>query len=448
MYLNAHSYYSLRYGTLSVEDLVKESARRGIQAIALTDINNSTGIPDFVKACWKEEIHPIPGIDFRNRDQQLYIGLAKNNEGFRELNSFLSRHNLSGTPLPRFAPVFEHVWVIYQLGSKLPDNLRDNEFIGIPPHDVRKLFSSRLPRPKMVILQNATFTDEEGYEMHRHLRAIDHNTLLSKLEPHQCAHPEDELLQIDQLVKPFDDYPDIIRNTEKIIAECSFDFDYRSNKNKKTFTGSAEDDRLLLEKLATDGLDYRYGKENTEAAMRIKHELKIINKLGFSSYFLITWDIIRYSMNRGFYHVGRGSGANSIVAYCLKITNVDPIELDLYFERFLNPERVSMPDFDIDFCYVRREEIIDYCREKYGEDNVSQIITFGRMLAKNVVRNVGRVMGMPYAEVDRLAKLIPDELKITLEAAYNKVPELKKLVDTDPQVQRLWKLATRLEGTV
>ena len=260
MYLNAHSYYSLRYGTLSIEDLVKESSKRGIKAIALTDINNSTGIPDFVKLCKKEGIQPVPGIDFRDGDQQLFIGLAKNNEGFRELNNFLSRHHLSCTPLPRFAPVFEHVWIIYPFGSRLPDNLRDNELIGIPPHDVRKLLSSKLPRSKMVILQNATFTDKEGYEVHCHLRTIDHNTLLSKLKPHQCAHPEDKLLQIDQLIKPFNDHPDIIRNTEKIISACSCDFDYRSYKNKKTFTGNVEDDRLLLEKLAMDGLDYRYGK--------------------------------------------------------------------------------------------------------------------------------------------------------------------------------------------
>lgn len=410
MYLNAHSYYSLRYGTLSVEDLVKESARRGIHAIALTDINNSTGIPDFVKACWKEGIHPIPGIDFRDGDRLLYVGLARNNEGFRELNSFLSRHHLSGTPLPRFAPVFEHAWVIYQLGSKLPDNLRDNEFIGIPPHDVRKLFSSRLPRSKMVILQNATFTDEEGYEMHCHLRAIDHNTLLSKLEPHQCAHPEDKLLQIDQLVKLFDNYPDIIRNTEKIIAECSFDFDYRSYKNRKTFTGNAEDDRLLLEKLAKDGLDYRYGKENTEAAMRIKHELKIINKLGFSSYFLITWDIIRYSMNRGFYHVGRGSGANSIVAYCLKITNVDPIELDLYFERFLNPKRTSPPDFDIDYSWKERDEVLDYIFKRYGREHTALLGTISTFRGKSILRELGKVYGLPKNEIDALIDNPSDEL--------------------------------------
>src|SRR5690606_7393890 len=143
-----------------------------------------------------------------------------------------------------------------------------------------------------------------------------------------------------------------------------------------------------------------------------------------------------------------GSGAGSIVAYALKITNIDPVRYNLLFERFLNPERVSMPDFDIDFCYVRREEMIEYAREKYGPNNVSQIITFGRMLAKQVVRNVGRVMGMPYADVDRIAKLIPDELKITLKDAYEKEPELRHLVDSDPQINKLWSYAQRLEGTI
>ena len=172
MYLNAHSYYSLRYGTLSIEDLVKESSKRGIKTIALTDINNSTGIFDFVKLCRKEKIKPVPGIDFRDGNQQLYIGLAENNEGFRELNNFLSRHHLSNTPLPRFAPAFKNVRVIYPFGSRLPGNLRDNEFIGIPPYAVRKLISSKLPRSKMVILQNATFTDKEGYEVAEWLNSL------------------------------------------------------------------------------------------------------------------------------------------------------------------------------------------------------------------------------------------------------------------------------------
>ena len=410
MYLNAHSYYSLRYGTLSPEDLVKESSKRGIKAIALTDINNSTGIPDFVKLCRKEKIKPVPGIDFRDGDQQLYIGLAENNEGFRELNSFLSRHNLTGTPLPQFAPAFKNVWVIYPFGSRLPDNLRDNEFIGIPPYAVRKLLSSKLPGSKMVILQNATFTDKEGYEVHCHLRAIDHNTLLSKLKPHQCTHPEDKLLQIDQLIKSFDDHPDIIRNTEKIISACSFDFDYKSCKNKKTFTGNVEDDRLLLEKLAMDGLDYRYGKENSEAATRIKHELNIIYELGFSSYFLITWDIIRYSMNRGFYHVGRGSGANSIVAYCLKITNVDPIELNLYFERFLNPKRTSPPDFDIDYSWKERDEVLDYIFKRYGRKHTALLGTISTFRSKSILRELGKVYGLPKAEIDALINNPSDEL--------------------------------------
>lgn len=410
MYLNAHSYYSLRYGTLSVEDLVRESSKRDIKAIALTDINNSTGIPDFVKVCRKEGVKPIPGIDFRNGDQQLYVGIAKNNEGFRELNSFLSRHNLSGNLLPPSAPAFKNVWLIYPFGSGLPGNLKDNEFIGIPPYTARRLISSGLPREKMVILQNATFKDKEDYDVHCHLRVIDHNTLFSKLEPDKCAKPEDKLLHIDRLIEPFKDYTEIIHNTEKIISECSFDPDYKSHKNKKTFTGSAEDDRLLLEKLAMDGLTYRYGKENKEAEKRLRHELNIIYKLGFSSYFLITWDIIRYSMNRGFYHVGRGSGANSIVAYCLKITDVDPIELDLYFERFLNPKRTSPPDFDIDYSWKERDEVLDYIFKRYGSEYTALLGTISTFRGKSILRELGKVYGLPKAEIDALIDNPSDEL--------------------------------------
>lgn len=194
-----------------------------------------------------------------------------------------------------------------------------------------------------MILHPVTFKDRIGYILHKNLRAIDNNTLMSKLAPDQMALPEEVMLTVDSLIKYYEFYPRILQNTERLLSECSVCFDYDRVKNKQTFTGNRYDDKVLLEKLARDGLIYRYGKNNKTATERVRHELEIIDRMGFSSYFLITWDIVRYSMSRGFYHVGRGSGANSVVAYCLKITDVDPIDLDLYFERFINPRRAQPP---------------------------------------------------------------------------------------------------------
>jgi len=201
----------------------------------------------------------------------------------------------------------------------------------------------------------------------------------------------------------FRDYPDIVQNTEKLMESCSISFDYKITKNKKIFGQSAFDDRLLLQKLAHDGMLYRYGKDNAEAKKRIIHELEIIDKLGFSSYFLIAWDIIRYSMSCGFYHVGRGSGANSIVAYCLKITDVDPIKLNLYFERFLNPKRTSPPDFDIDYSWRDREQVQDYIFKRYGRDHTALLGATSTFKDRSIYRELGKVFGLPKEEIDALA---------------------------------------------
>ncbi len=191
------------------------------------------------------------------------------------------------------------------------------------------------------------------------------------------------------------EYPWLARNTQNLLDDCTLQFDLDSLKNKKIFSASRYDDKLLLEKLAWDGMVYRYGKNNNEAKKRIGHELEIIDRLGFSAYFLITWDIVRYSMARGFYHVGRGSGANSVVAYCLKITNVDPIDLNLYFERFINPKRSSPPDFDIDYSWKERDEVIDYIFKRYGYSHTALLGTMSTFRGKSIVRELGKVHGLP-----------------------------------------------------
>ena len=412
MYLNNHSYYSLRYGTMPVEKIVDEAKRYGISALALTDINNTMGIMDFVKACRENNIKPIAGIEFRNENTYLYTALARNNQGFLELNDFLTTVNKSKNPLLPDPPPFAHAYIIYPFGSKKPSQLLDNELVGIRPEETRKLVSSEFRRgqSKLLVWNPVSFESRNDYIIHRHLRAIDNNILLSQLSSVHLAAENEIMQSLDQLLVPFEQYPEIIRNTEKVIGDCYIEFDFDSIKNKQTFTGNRYDDKLLLEKLAHDGMVYRYGKNNSEAMKRVRHELEIIDRLGFSSYFLITWDIIRYSMSRGFYHVGRGSGANSVVAYCLRITDVDPIELDLYFERFINPRRTSPPDFDIDYSWKERDEVLDYIFKRYSERYTALLGTISTFRDRSIVRELGKVYGLPKQEIDQLVQYPNDML--------------------------------------
>ena len=396
---------------MSVENLVEQAAGKGVQALALTDINNSMGIMDFIKACRQHSLHPVAGIEFRDGNRLLYTALARNNGGFRELNEFLTACHVNKQPLPADPPPFKDAWTIFPFGSKTPGQLLDNEYVGIRPAEMRKLLSSpfRHKTSKLVINQPVTFGTEDDYAIHKHLRAIDNNTLLSKINGEHLASADEYFRPPDQLLEAFRSYPDVIRNTEDLIGKAGIDFDFNTIKNKDCFTGSRYDDKLLLEKLALDGMAYRYGQHNPEAARRVKHELEIIDRMGFSAYFLIAWDIIRYSMSRGFYHVGRGSGANSVVAYCLKITDVDPIELDLYFERFINPKRTSPPDFDIDYSWKERDEVLDYIFKRYGEKHTALLGTISTFRDRSIVRELGKVYGLPKTEIDHLVQY-PDDM--------------------------------------
>lgn len=404
MYLNTHSYYSLRYGTLSIEQVVETAKANNILKLALTDINNSTGMIDFVKTCRENEIEPVAGIEFRNGNELIFTGIARNNEGFRELNEFLTFHNLNNKNFSYQAHIFENVYVIYPFGKKRLSDLKENELIGIKPGEVLKLFTSDYldNQSKLVVFQPVTFADQKGYHLHRNLRAVDNNILLSQLNGKMLADESEVMMPAEQLLDFYRDYPKIISNTERILKDCEIDFDFKSFKNRKTFTGNAADDKDLLTKLAFDGLIYRYGKKNKIAHERVEKELGIIFKLGFAAYFLITWDIIRYSMSRGFYHVGRGSGANSVVAYCLKITDVDPIDLDLYFERFINPRRTSPPDFDIDYSWREREEVQDYIFKRYGHQHTALLGATSTFKGKSIFRELGKVYGLPKQEIDEL----------------------------------------------
>lgn len=405
MYLNCHSFHSLRYGTISLDTLIEQGVSCGVKAMALTDINTVTGIYDFIRACNKAEIKPLVGIEFRSNHQFRYIGLAKNAEGLGEMNRFLTEHNFNGESLPLIAPEFESVFVIYTL-ENAPATLRENEFIGIRPDEVSKLFTSEFKRriPKMVILQSVTFSNKKEFNLHKILRAIDTNIILSKLTEADYCRTSEKILPLESLLPYYENYPKIIANTQQIIDSCNFEYDFTTPKNKKFFTENRKSDIAKLRELAYEGLLWRYGEENTLAKARIEKELKVVDELEFSGYFLITWDIVRYSNSLGFMHIGRGSGANSIIAYCLGITDICPIELDLYFERFLNLNRKSPPDFDIDWSWKERNTILEYIFDKYGRDHVAFCGTNVEFKHRSIFREVGKVFGLPKEELDMLAK--------------------------------------------
>ncbi len=403
MLYTARSYYSLRYGTMPVEKLVEEAGKRNIGTLVLTDINNSSACFDFADLCLKNNIQPICGMEFRVNGHYLYTCIAANENGMEEINRHLTEHNLQHRALPSSAPPFDNVYVLYAPGSVPVSRLRENEFIGIRPWEASRLWPEEYRKSSHKLLAHCpvAFATPEDLGFHRHLRAIDNNTLLDKLQDKDTANRMEYFIHPHELRKIYAGNPGLLLNSSALLTRCSFSFDKSLPKNRRTFTGSPYDDRLLLEKLALDGWKHRYGGDK-QALQRLRQELQVIDRLGFSSYFLITWDIIRYAMYRGFYHVGRGSGGNSIVAYCLRITDIDPIELNLYFERFINPQRTSPPDFDIDFAWTERDEVLDYIFKRYGRDHTALLGTINTFRDSSIIRELGKVYGLPKSEIDRL----------------------------------------------
>ncbi|WP_316799821.1 DNA polymerase III subunit alpha [Pedobacter frigidisoli] len=418
-----HSTYSLKYGTIPVHEIVRQARALDIHQLVLTDINNSTGAMEFIRECEKQKlkvdkteqhagndpylIKPLTGIEFRLNNLLLYIGIAKNKEGMRELNEFLTFHNLNQKELPRAAPAFENAFVIYPFSKNADRTLKSNEFIGIRREQLNFLYSHPLNniRHKLVVWHPVTVTGKYEYRLHEYLRAISSSTLLTKVdETDKCSEAE-VLISEQEIEHQFADYPFILENTRRIFDSCSMD-EYlvkgKCSKNKKTYTKSGPDgDRLMLRNLALKGLAYRYGMDHGIARERIEKELRVIEALDYCAYFLITFDIIRFAIDKcGFYHVGRGSGANSIVAYCLRITDVDPIELDLYFERFLNEKRTSPPDFDIDFSWDEREVIQRYLFDRYPKGHVAFLGTMSTFKDRAIIREIGKVLGLPKEEID------------------------------------------------
>lgn len=405
MFLNCHSFHSLRYGTLSIKELVKQAHELGVKELVLTDINTVTGIYDFKTECEKFGIKPVAGVEVRKEGKLLYIAVAKEFSGIGEVNTIITDHNCDDKELSEIAPEFKNVFVVYPM-SNIPAEIKENEFIGIRIEELNFLIRPEYQKllSKMLVLHPVTFSTDEEYELHKILRAIDNNTLLSKLTKREVCRKSEYFINEQAIAKAFERYPEMVKRTKEVLAQCSFEFDFKKVKNKQFYTKSKADDIKLLRRLAYSGLERRYGVQHEVAEKRVEKELKVIDELNFCSYFLITWDIIRYSNSMGFMHVGRGSGANSIVSYCLGITDICPLELDLYFERFLNLNRKSPPDFDIDWSWQNRDTILEYIFDRYGKDHVAFCGTNVEFKYKSIFREVGKVFGLPKEELDELSK--------------------------------------------
>ena len=412
MYLNCHSTFSLRYGTLSEEELLALAEHYDLDCIALTDINNTSAGLNFVRKAKEKNIKPVLGIDFRNGIEQCYVTLAKNNEGYLELNNFLAQHLHKKIDFPEIAPAFENAFTIYAFERALEldkTHFTENEFIGIGIHDLNKLRFSQYStyHDKLVLLLPVSFNSKKDFNAHRLLRAIDLNCLLSKLPKEEQALPDEIMFAPKKIENLFKDYPQIVSNSQEVLKSCNLNFKFakeRQNQNLKTVFGSEQNDYNKLLALCKKGLKERYEEITTEITDRLEKELKLIKKKDFVSFFLINWKIIEYARSKDYFYVGRGSGANSIVAYLLRITDVDPIELDLYFERFMNEYRSSPPDFDIDFSTWDREDVTAYIFEEFGKNNqVALLGSYVTFKHSGAVRELGKVFGLPKTEIDKLS---------------------------------------------
>jgi len=408
MLVNSHSYYSLRYGVLSPKEWLAFFDSQPWPVMAITDINNTSAC---MTVLYLLRNHPkkraVIGVDFRNGITPCYVALAKNWEGFRQINDHLSEHLHRKQRFSSRAPVaaLKDAWIIYPLESLPPDApLAPNELIGVGADQLRFLHLSphASRQHKLIAMPTATFRGKRDHNAHRLLRAIDENTLLSKLSKDKQAKEDDLYLSNDELRSAYAEVPYLLRQAQQVLEDCTVLLPDEASLNLQTYTGSKQKDLRLLKKLAYDGIAYRYPTVDFKVKERIEKELELIAKKNFVSYFLINWDIVNYAQKRGYFYVGRGSGANSIVAYLLKITDVDPIELDLYFERFINLYRTSPPDFDLDFSWRDRDDITQYIFKRFP--HTALLATYNTFQYRAVVRELGKVFGLPKHEIDKLSR--------------------------------------------
>ena len=413
--LNNHSNFSFTYGTVAPREMFEWAQQNGLKRLALTDINNTAAAIEFVRLAGTGQDHggfgidPVLGVDFRNGISQQYVALAQNNQGFAEINQHLSTHLKNDRAFADEAPDFNHVFVIYPFEKCPLRKLRPHEFVGIRPQQLTKLkFSDwRHHQRKLVILHTNSFRHKKDYNTHRLLRAIGQNELLSKLPPEEQAARQDVYTHPNALEQYFAEFPEIIANTHALLEQCHIHFtfkDYKNTQNQSIWSkqGGEAADKAKIRALCEDGLVYRYGSNpSAEIRQRLNNELEVLEKRGYYSYFLINWDIVNYARHKNYFYVGRGSGANSLVAYLLRITNVDPIALDLYFERFMNMSRKQPPDFDVDFSWRDRQDVTRYIFEAYPKAALLGSHTTFQYRA--VTRELGKVLGLPARDIEALS---------------------------------------------
>ncbi len=495
-HLHVHSEFSLLDGACRIKPLVAAAKALGQTSLAVTDHGALFGAIDFYKEAKKQGIKPILGCEVyvaaRTRfdkvhgiDNERYhlILLAENNVGYRNLIKIVSDSWTQGFyTKPRVDKELlkkHHEGIIALsacLAGEIPQALlkgdydgaektalwyketfgENNYFIEIQNHGIGEELQV-LPRLKRLAKENGIglvatndthYINKEDSKIQQILICIQTNHILGENTGIEFEADEFYLKSEAEMLSLFEDVPEAIENTAKIAERCNVEIEFGNTKLPNFDTPNGEDHFEYFKSMCLNGFNERYGDNAPAYYMdRLSYELDVINRMGYTDYYLIVHDFIRYAKEHGIpVGPGRGSGAGSIAAYCIGITGIDPMKYNLLFERFLNPERVSMPDFDIDFCYERRHEVIDYVISKYGSDHVSQIVTFGTLAAKAAVRDVGRVMGLPYATVDSVAKLIPFELNITLEKALVRSSELKKRYESDETVRELINNSMQIEG--
>ena len=494
-HLHLHTEYSLLDGANRIGPLLDRIKALGMDACAITDHGAMYGVVDFYTEAKKRGIHPVIGCEIYTCDNMddrgPHIGmrstnhlilLCENDEGYRNLTKLVSEGWTRGfyyRPRVDMECLKKHCKGLIAssacLSGKLSRLLLDGHFEAACQHalDMQELFGKgnyfielmdhgledeKRVLPELVRVSEATgipmiVTNDCHYLTREDAKAQEVLMCIQTgktLEDTNRMRMETDTLYVkseQEMLDLFAAYPDAVARTHEIAMRCKVDFVFGETKLPRFPTAPGETSEQMLRRLCEEGLHELYNPVTAEARERMDYEIGVITKMGYVDYFLIVWDFIRYARSQGIVvGPGRGSGAGSIVAYCLHITQLDPLKYSLLFERFLNPERVSMPDIDVDFCYERRQEVIDYVARHYGHDHVSQIITFGTMSARAVVRDVGRVLGYPYQEVDQVSKSIPFELNMTLERALTISPELKKRYEEEERVKKLIDMSRALEG--
>ena len=493
-HLHLHTEYSLLDGACSIKPLVSRLRELGMDACAVTDHGVMYGVVDFYRACKDAGIHPVigcevyvcPDMDEKQsafREYSHLVLLCENNEGYKNLSRLVSEGFTRGfyyRPRVDYKLLEKYSGGLIALSACLSGDLpkllldgRDNEarqvaqkyldifgrgnfFVELQDHGIpeekqvlpRLVKLAREMDIPLVVTNDCHYLTADDAEAQEVLMCIQTGKTLSDPNRMKMTTRQLYVKSEEEMRALFPNFPDAIENTAKIAARCNVEFDFSTTHLPKFPLPEGETDALAyLRALCEKGLRERYGEGREDARERMEYELGVISGMGYVDYFLIVWDFIHYARTHGVgVGPGRGSGAGSIVAYCLGITAIDPIQYNLLFERFLNPERVSMPDIDVDFDYERRGQVIDYVRRRYGQDHVAQIITFGTMAARAVIRDVGRVMDLSYQETDRLAKLVPFELGMTLERALSLSTELRRIYEGDERVREVIDTAKKLEG--